>query len=117
MLKGVGIDRVSIARIAAVQAQFGGQFVARLLTPTEQAQRVWEAPTQAAALARRWAIKEAVAKALGTGIGTALSFQDIEITHSPQGAPVCAVRGHGGRVVVSVSDDEGVAVAIAMLED
>ncbi len=98
--------------MAEAQAKFGSRFAERLLTPTELAQKVWDA----AALARRWAIKEAVAKALGTGIGAALSFQDIEITYSPEGAPQCVVQGHPGRVQVSVTDDAGLATAIALWE-
>ncbi len=110
MLAGVGIDRIEVGRIAATEAKFGEAFTTRLLTPTELAQKHWDAP----ALARRWACKEAVAKALGTGIGAALSFQDIEVSYSPQGAPQCTVRGHAGQLMVSVTDDAGVATAIAL---
>jgi holo-[acyl-carrier protein] synthase len=112
MVKGIGIDTCSLARIAEAQAKFGHRLAERLLTPTELAQKAWDAP----ALARRWAIKEAVAKALGTGIGAALSFQDIEITSSPQGAPQCAVQGREGRLHISVTDDAGLATAIAIWE-
>lgn len=112
MLKGVGIDTCSLARIAEAQAKFGQRLPERLLTPTELAQKVWDAP----ALARRWACKEAVAKALGTGIGADLSFQDIEITYSPQGAPQCVVKGREGRVHLSVTDDANLATAIAIWE-
>jgi holo-[acyl-carrier protein] synthase len=108
--QGVGVDVCAIARMEAAQASHGARLLQRVLTPQEQTQRVWDAP----ALARRWACKEAVAKALGTGIGAALSFQDIEITYSPQGAPQCQVRGVRGHVYVSVSDDAGVATAIAL---
>ena len=112
MIAGVGIDRCSVARVAAVQEQFGGRFTERLLTPTERTQREWTA----AQLARRWAMKEAVAKALGTGIGGTVGFQQIEITYDAKGAPRCAVQGIEGMVLVSVSDDEGVAVAMALWE-
>lgn len=110
MLKGVGVDVCATARIAAAQAEHGERFLTRLLTPTERAQKTWDA----AALARRWACKEAVAKALGTGIGEALSFQDIEITASAAGAPLCQVRGVAGQVHLSVSDDGGIATAFAV---
>jgi holo-[acyl-carrier protein] synthase len=110
MVKGIGIDRCTVGRMEGVHGQFGMRLLQRLLTPTEQHQKVWNAE----ALARRWACKEAVAKALGMGIGHALSFQDIEIIYTPAGAPQCKVTGHPGQVLVSVSDDAGVAVAMAV---
>jgi holo-[acyl-carrier protein] synthase len=113
MIKGVGIDRCTVARMEAVHGAFGPRLLARLLTSTEQDQRVWDA----AALARRWAGKEAVAKAVGTGIGAALSFLDIEISHTPAGAPTCSVKGIAGTVHVSITDDDGVALALAVWEN
>lgn len=110
VVKGIGVDVCATARIADAQAEHGERFLSRLLTPTERTQKAWDA----AALARRWACKEAVAKALGIGIGTALSFQDIEITSSPAGAPLCQVRGVVGQVQISVSDDAGIATAFAV---
>jgi holo-[acyl-carrier protein] synthase len=112
MIAGIGVDRCTVARMEAVHGAFGERLLARLLTPTEQAQKTWDAN----ALARRWACKEAVAKALGTGIGEAHSFQDIEITYSASGAPLCGVKGLVGTMQVSVSDEDGVAVAFAVWE-
>ena len=112
MIVGVGVDRCTVARMEAVHGMFGERLIARLLTPAEQTQKVWDAP----ALARRWACKEAVAKALGTGIGAAYSFQDIEIIYSANGAPQCVVKGLEGRMHVSMSDDDGVAIAFAVWE-
>ena len=61
---------------------------------------------------------EAVAKALGTGIGEKLSFQDIVVSHDAAGAPVIAVKGLAGtRIDGSVSDDGGVAVAFVVVSD
>lgn len=113
MIRGVGVDVCAVARIDAAYTEFGPRFLARLLTPTERAQRTWEAP----ALARRWACKEAVAKACATGIGAAVGFQEIEITYAANGAPLCQVRGQAGQFLVSVSDDAGVATAFAIWSD
>ncbi|MFN7163083.1 MAG: holo-ACP synthase [Pseudomonadota bacterium] len=112
MILGIGIDRCTIARMEAVHGTFGPRLLSRLLTSTEQAQKEWTA----AALARRWACKEAVAKALGTGIGEAFGFQDIEITYSAKGAPQCHVASAEGTMHISVSDDDGVAIAYAVWE-
>lgn len=108
----IGCDVVAISRVAAVLDAHGERFLTRILTPGERAQRVW----QADALARRWAVKEAVAKALGCGIGMRLSFQDIEVCHDAAGAPLLCVKGYETvRFQVSVSDDKVADVAMAVV--
>ena len=113
-VQGVGVDVCDTTRVAAVLRRFGPRFVRRVLTPTEQQERDWLSPASAPALARRWALKEAVSKALGTGIGAQVGFQQIEIGHTDAGAPTCVVAGMTGRWLVSVSDDAGLALALAV---
>lgn len=109
---GIGTDICAIARITAVLERSGEQFLHRVLTEAER-QGEWT-PRK---LARRWAIKEAVAKALGCGIGARLSFQDIEVTHDAQGKPQCVVRTFPEMLVhVSASDDRDYATAFAVVE-
>jgi holo-[acyl-carrier protein] synthase len=108
----VGTDVVAISRIAAVHARFGARFVQRLLHPSETTGQTFAS----AQLARRWAVKEAVAKALGTGIGQAVGFQQIIITHTPQGAPLVhctAPVAQGWHIQVSVADDAVANTAVA----
>ena len=108
----LGTDVVAISRIAAVHARFGARFVQRLLHPSEHAGQTFT-PAQ---LARRWAMKEAAAKALGTGIGQAVGFQHILISHTPQGAPLVqctAPMAQGWYLQVSVADDAIANTAIA----
>jgi holo-[acyl-carrier protein] synthase len=108
----VGTDVVAISRIAAVHARFGARFVQRLLHPSESTGQTFTS----AQLARRWAAKEAVAKALGTGIGQAIGFQHIIIAHTPQGAPLAcctAPVAQGWQVQVSVADDPIANTAVA----
>lgn len=108
--RGVGVDVCAVARIEKAMAKQPGKLLARLLTPGERkARKVWTA----AQVARRWALKEAVAKALGTGIGGTYGFHDIEVGRTRAKAPVVRVRGYRGEVLASVSDDAGVAVAVA----
>lgn len=110
----LGTDVCSIVRIEQAWAEHGARFLGRLLTPTER--EAMGTPT-AEKLARRWALKEAVAKALGTGIGGDVGFQDIEVSHDTRGAPEVAVRGREGlRLHASVSDDAGVAMAVVLVE-
>jgi holo-[acyl-carrier protein] synthase len=111
MIAGLGVDICDTARVARVYQRFGRRFEQRLLTPAERAERPsWSA----GALARRWACKEAVAKALGTGVGRRVGFQQIQVLHDTCGAPRCSVAGIEGEVLLSVTDDAGRAVAFAL---
>ncbi len=114
-LKGIGVDTCSVARIEKVWKRFGARFLQRVLTPAEMGQRPWKVSVDAARLARRWAIKEAVSKAFGTGIGAAIGFQQIEVTYTDKGAPQVKVWGHKEAVLASVSDDAGMVVAFVVV--
>jgi holo-[acyl-carrier protein] synthase len=114
-MKGIGVDVCSVERIEKVWKRFGARFLRRVLTPAEMGQRPWKVSVDAARLARRWAIKEAVAKAFGTGIGGTIGFQQIEVTHSDKGAPLVKVWGHKEHVLASVSDDAGTVVAFVVV--
>lgn len=114
-MRGIGVDVCNVARIEKVWKRFGARFLRRVLTPAEMGQRQWKVSADAARLARRWAIKEAVAKAFGTGIGGAVGFQQIEVTHTEKGAPVVKVWGHTQTVLASVSDDAGMVVAFVVV--
>jgi holo-[acyl-carrier protein] synthase len=123
MIAGVGVDMVSIARIAdIVGSERRQRFSERVLTPGER--KTWESKGHEPAwLAKRWAAKEAVAKALKTGIGQVLSFQDIEIVNLPGGAPSVEMS-HRARTLLdelgiqslelSLSDEREYALAFAV---
>lgn len=119
----VGTDILELARIEAVLDRQGDRFARRILTEGEFAD--YQASGQPARLlARRFAAKEAVAKALGTGIGRGVSWQDIHIAHDAAGAPRVELDGgarsvmqsRGGRsVLISISDERHYSVAFAAL--
>ena len=119
----VGTDILRIARIEDVVARRGERFVARILTPVERGEYRASGQPQRL-LAKRFAAKEAVAKALGTGIGRGVSWQDIEVGHDEAGAPrvmltggaarVAAQRG-GERIELSIADEQDYVVAFAAL--
>lgn len=112
MIIGIGTDICRIARIEQGLARFGDRFLNRVLTPAER-----EGHWGARQLARRWAMKEAVAKATGWGIGARLSFQDIEIMRDDLGKPVCVLKTFGDwNVMVSASDDGDYASGFAVIE-
>lgn len=83
-----GVDLIETRRVQEAIDRFGPRFLARVYTPAERAL----CGDQVASLAARWAAKEAVAKAFGTGIGD-ISFQEIEILRGPRSEPVLHLHG------------------------
>ncbi len=117
MIIGTGIDLVQIPRIEKAIARFGDKFLRRILTENER-----QRSTSAAYVARRFATKEAAAKALGTGIGQFAKFHDIETVHDDLGKPSLVLHGAAKEKFphmvshVSVSDDYPHATAMVILE-
>ena len=89
---GIGIDVVEVERIASAIERHGEPFLARLFTPAE---RDYCAAQKKPALhyAARFAAKEAVSKALGTGIGSDAGWLDLEIVRDISGAPKLLLHG------------------------
>ena len=124
MILGTGIDLIEVARIAASFEKFGDRFVNRILLPDEIAycrQHRQPAPF----LAARFAAKEAISKAFGTGIGAALGWQDMEIRHKESGEPFVVLHGKGEelfaargakKIHISLTHTENYAAATAILE-
>ncbi|MCR9104035.1 MAG: holo-ACP synthase [Gammaproteobacteria bacterium] len=119
----VGTDIVQFSRIDAVLERQGLRFVQRILTPSEQLEFA-HSSQGGRLLAKRFAAKEAVAKALGTGIGRGVSWQHIEIQHDERGGPLVRLSGgarevansHGcSAVALSIADELEYAVAFAVL--
>ena len=121
---GVGIDLVENKRMKETLEQWGTQFKNRVFTPAEQAYcDKKSAPWRH--YAGRFAVKESVSKAFGTGIGKHVGWLDIEVTRNPDtGAPVSELRGKAKaladqkkvhRVLVSLSHTHDFAIAQAVL--
>jgi holo-[acyl-carrier protein] synthase len=128
---GIGTDIVSISRMAAIHNRFGARLVSRLLADAEQPayRRIIAAssgPTPADAyLARRFAAKEAAAKALGCGIGAEAAFPELAVEHDNRGAPRLVFHGRAARRAtqlgvtrahLSISDERDQALAFVILE-
>jgi holo-[acyl-carrier protein] synthase len=123
MIFGIGTDVVRIERIASVYERFGGHFVQRLLLPEERA--VFDPGKRPARfLAMRFAAKEAIVKALGTGFGHGVWIRDVgfmanawgrpEVRFSERGRAVASRLGAGDGHV-SLTDEAGLVVAVAIL--
>jgi len=124
MILGVGIDIIEVARIASSYEKFGERFVNRILLPDEIAYcRSHKQP--APFLAARFAAKEAVSKAFGTGIGAQLGWQDMEIRRKESGEPYVVLHGKGKelfksrkakQLLISLSHTQNYAAVTAVLE-
>ncbi|HEV2694441.1 MAG TPA: holo-ACP synthase [Verrucomicrobiae bacterium] len=124
MILGTGIDIIEVARIASSYVSHGDRFVNRILRPDEVAYCV--AHRQPAPfLAVRFAAKEAISKAFGTGIGAQIGWQDMEIRKKESGEPYVVLHGKGAELFaarkavklhVTLSHTENYATAMAILE-
>ena len=124
MILGTGIDLVEVARIRQAVERFGDRFLRRVLCEEEKVYCLANKDPMPF-VAARFAAKEAISKAFGTGIGRQLGWLDMEVRHHESGAPYLELHGdgarllteRGGRVVhLSLSHTAQHATAVAILE-
>jgi holo-[acyl-carrier protein] synthase len=124
MILGIGIDIIEVHRIKASHEKFGERFLRRILLPQE-IEYCLSHRNPAPFLAARFAAKEAISKAFGTGIGAQLGWQDMEIRRRPSGEPYVILHGQGQdlmarrqgkNLLISLSHTETYAAAVATLE-
>jgi holo-[acyl-carrier protein] synthase len=121
---GIGVDIVSVERILDVYKKYPESFGKRILSSSELVE-FEKTRSKAAFLAKRFAAKEAVAKALGTGMTKGLCFTHISVDHEPEGRPVIRLEVDsvaGYRVddlqfQLSISDEREYAIAYVMAMD
>ena len=124
MILGTGIDIIEVERIKASYERFGERFLQRILRPAEIAYCLSH-KEPAPFLAARFAAKEAISKAFGTGIGAQLGWQDMEVFRKPSGEPYVVLHDGGLRLLqergarlvhLSLSHTANHATAMAILE-
>ena len=94
MILGIGNDLIDIRRIEKTLERFGERFIARVFTETERAKADRRTPSmRAATYAKRYAAKEAAAKALGTGFRAGVFWRDIGVVNLASGQPTLALTG------------------------
>lgn len=93
MVLGLGNDLCNIERIQNSIDRFGDRFINRIFTETEIAKANRRELTRAATFAKRFAAKEACAKALGTGIRRGVFFRDMGVSNLPSGQPTMRLTG------------------------
>ena len=119
MTIAIGTDIVEVKRIADALERQGDKFVQRILTESEIAEYRGRG-NSVAFLAKRFAAKEAIAKALGTGIGRGIGFQHMVVSNNAEGAPQVELQQSaaerlkqlgGSKVLLSLSDEKNYALA------
>ncbi|HEX7524551.1 MAG TPA: holo-ACP synthase [Candidatus Deferrimicrobium sp.] len=124
MIAGIGVDIVDIARIQTLLDLYGERFLRRVYTEAETAYAMSGA-NKAERLAGRFAVKEAMLKALGTGKSQGILWKDVETVRGRFGKPEVHLHGQavkwakwrrGSQVHASITHDGGKAVAFVILE-
>ncbi|MGB2933631.1 MAG: holo-ACP synthase [Methyloceanibacter sp.] len=127
MILGLGNDIIDIRRVERTIERYGERFLSRVFTDTER--RKSEGRTaRAASYAKRFAAKEACAKALGTGFRQGVFWRDMGVVNLPSGRPTLELsggaarmlaeltpEGHGTRIDLTITDDFPLAQAIVII--
>ena len=123
MIFGIGVDVLEAARIKRTFERFGERFVEHLLLPEEQAQLA-RTQRRERFLAMRFAAKEAIVKAMGTGFAHGMWIRDVGVVQNAWGKPEVVFSARGERVRralgvgeahVTLTDEAGLVVAVAVL--
>jgi holo-[acyl-carrier protein] synthase len=125
---GIGSDTIDIRRVEKVLARHGERFTRRIFTDVEidKSERRY---LRAASYAKRFAAKEACAKALGTGMSRGVFWRDMGVVNLPSGKPTIRLTGgaaerlqrmlpagHKGEIHVTITDDFPLAQAMVIIE-
>lgn len=124
VIVGIGIDQVEVARLRALLERWPERARERLFTEVER-RECRDRARPAECLAARFAAKEALFKALGTGWARGLSWTEAEVATSPEGRPLLRLSGTARRLAreagaetahVSCTHEAGVAASVVILE-
>jgi holo-[acyl-carrier protein] synthase len=128
MIIGIGSDLANIERIGETLERFGARFLDRVFTQVEQAKSEGRAE-RVASYAKRWAAKEACAKALGTGIRMGIAWKEMGVVNLRSGQPTLELTGgakarldsmippgHAARIHLTITDDKPFAQAFVVIE-
>jgi holo-[acyl-carrier protein] synthase len=128
MIIGVGSDLIDIRRIERAIERFGDRFLDRIFTATERSRCDRRGVTRGASYARRFAAKEATAKALGTGFRRGVFWRDLGVVNEPSGQPGMRLtggalarlesmtpKGMQARLDVTLTDEPPLAQAVVII--
>jgi len=106
MILGIGNDLIDIRRIEKTVARFGARFINRIFTEIEQSKaerRKGAGNAYVATLAKRYAAKEAAAKALGTGFRSGVYWRDLGVVNDPSGKPTIHMTGGAAKRLAEIT--------------
>ena len=128
MIVGLGSDLIDIRRVARTLERYGERFTQRVFTDVERTKSD-RRRMRAASYAKRFAAKEACAKALGTGISRGVFWRDMGVVNLPGGKPTLALtggaaerlaalvpEGHTPHIHLTITDDDPLAQAFVIIE-
>jgi len=125
MIVGIGVDIVDVERVKDLLVRYRDRFVQRVFTDAE-AEYAGKSLREAERLAGRFAVKEAVFKAFGTGKSQGILWRDVETVRGAMGKPEVKLYGNakkylkylkGENILVSITHDGGKAVAFVVIVD
>jgi holo-[acyl-carrier protein] synthase len=102
MIIGIGNDVIDIRRIEKAIERYGERFLNRIFTDVERAKSDGK-PARAASYAKRFAAKEACAKALGTGISNGVHWRDMGVVNQESGRPTMRLTGGAARYLAALT--------------
>ena len=114
---GFGSDITNIDRIAATLARHGDRFTRRIFTPVEIARAERRPLLRVGSYAKRWAAKEACAKALGTGFARGVFHRDMGVENLPSGRPTMALAGGAAARLAQLADGRATEVWLSLSDD
>ena len=118
MIIGLGSDLCDIRRVQRVLDRHGERFLVRVFTETERARALRRTETlRAGTLAKRFAAKEACAKALGTGFAQGVFHSDMGVVNLPSGAPTLQLAGAAAARLAAITPPGFVASIALTLTD
>jgi holo-[acyl-carrier protein] synthase len=128
MIVGIGSDLIDIRRVSATLDRFGERFISRVFTTVER-DRSERRNQRAASYAKRFAAKEACAKALGTGLSRGVFWRDMGVVNMRGGKPTMNLTGgaaerlaqllpanHRAQIHITITDDHPLAQAFVIIE-
>lgn len=102
LILGIGTDLTSIERIQRILDRYGDRFIDKVFSQSEK-EKAMSSKNQASSFAKRWAAKEALSKALGTGLQMGIALRDMSVSNLETGQPTMLISGQAKKHLQKLS--------------